>query len=173
MAVMEHVYYASFGYQVTSFFAPASRSGPPDDLKYLVDKAHEAGLTILLDVVHSHASKNVIDGLNEWVLRRKRRMNGRFRWDGTTACYFHGNARGYHNLWDSRLFNYTEIEVLRFLLSNLRWWVEVYGFDGFRFDGVTSMLYHSHGMSEFLLVFTEFCSLQVTPSAGTTTSTSA
>uniref|UniRef100_A0A0N5ASM3 Aamy domain-containing protein n=1 Tax=Syphacia muris TaxID=451379 RepID=A0A0N5ASM3_9BILA len=132
MAIMEHVYYASFGYQVTSFFAPASRCGNPSDLKYLVDKAHEAGLFILLDVVHSHASKNVEDGLNEF--------------DGTQGGYFHDNARGYHTLWDSRLFDYTQIETLRFLLSNLRWWIEEYGFDGFRFDGVTSMLYHTHGI---------------------------
>uniref|UniRef100_A0A914XTU5 1,4-alpha-glucan branching enzyme n=1 Tax=Plectus sambesii TaxID=2011161 RepID=A0A914XTU5_9BILA len=134
MAVMEHVYYASFGYQVTSFYATSSRCGTPDDLKYLVDKAHSMGIYILLDVVHSHASKNVADGLNQW--------------DGTNGCYFHDNPRGFHTLWDSRLFNYTEIEVLRFLLSNLRWWVEEYGFDGFRFDGTTSMLFHSHGMND-------------------------
>ncbi|KAK0400907.1 hypothetical protein QR680_015512 [Steinernema hermaphroditum] len=134
MAVMEHVYYASFGYQVTSFFAPASRSGTPDDLKYLVDKAHAYGITILLDVVHSHASKNVDDGLNQW--------------DGTGGSYFHDNGRGFHSGWDSRLFDYTQVEVQRFLLSNLRLWVEEYGFDGFRFDGVTSMVYHSHGLGQ-------------------------
>uniref|UniRef100_A0A1I7YBD7 1,4-alpha-glucan branching enzyme n=1 Tax=Steinernema glaseri TaxID=37863 RepID=A0A1I7YBD7_9BILA len=144
MAVMEHVYYASFGYQVTSFFAPASRSGTPDDLRYLVNKAHAHGITILLDVVHSHASKNVEDGLN--------------RWDGTDGAYFHNNARGFHSGWDSRLFDYTQVEVQRFLLSNLRLWVEEYGFDGFRFDeygfdgfrfdGVTSMIYHSHGLGQ-------------------------
>ncbi|CAI5445818.1 unnamed protein product [Caenorhabditis angaria] len=134
MAVMEHVYYASFGYQVTSFFAVSSRCGLPDDLKYLVDKAHSLGIYMLLDVVHSHASKNVDDGLNEW--------------DGSKGGYFHENARGYHNLWDSRLFDYTKIETLRLLLSNLRWWIEEYGFDGFRFDGVTSMIYHSHGMND-------------------------
>ncbi|CAD5215229.1 unnamed protein product [Bursaphelenchus xylophilus] len=134
MAVMEHAYYASFGYQVTSFFAASSRCGTPDDLKYLVDKAHEHGLVILLDVVHSHASKNVEDGLNQW--------------DGTDSGYFHGNARGYHSLWDSRLFNYSQVETQRFLLSNLRWWVEEYHFDGFRFDGVSSMIYHSHGIND-------------------------
>ncbi|KFD50902.1 hypothetical protein M513_08215 [Trichuris suis] len=132
MAVMEHAYYASFGYQVTSFFAASSRYGPPDDLKYLVDKAHERDIIVLLDIVHSHACKNTADGLNQW--------------DGTNGCYFHNNARGFHDLWDSRLFNYTETEVLRFLLSNLRWWIEEYHFDGFRFDGVTSMIYHSHGL---------------------------
>ncbi|KAI1727964.1 alpha amylase, catalytic domain-containing protein [Ditylenchus destructor] len=134
MAVMEHAYYASFGYQVTSFYAASSRCGTPDDLKYLVDKAHALGIFILLDVVHSHASKNVADGLNLW--------------DGSCAGYFHDNARGYHTLWDSRLFNYQQLETQRFLLSNLRWWIEEYGFDGFRFDGVTSMLYHSHGMND-------------------------
>lgn len=132
MAIMEHAYYASFGYQITAFYAASSRYGTPDELKELIDTAHSHGITVLLDLVHSHASKNVVDGLNLF--------------DGTNACYFHDGARGNHDLWDSRLFNYTEWEVLRFLLSNLRWWIEEYQFDGFRFDGVTSMLYHSRGM---------------------------
>ncbi|KAL4225601.1 1 4-alpha-glucan branching enzyme [Mactra antiquata] len=132
MAIMEHAYYASFGYQVTSFFAASSRYGTPEELKELIDTAHGMGITVLLDVVHSHASKNVADGLNQF--------------DGTNSCFFHDGGRGNHDLWDSRLFNYTEHEVLRFLLSNLRWWVEEYQFDGFRFDGVTSMLYHTHGI---------------------------
>jgi len=101
-------------------------------LKYLVDVAHKNGLLVLLDVVHSHASKNVLDGLNQF--------------DGTDSCFFHSGPRGEHALWDSRLFNYKSYEVLRFLLSNLRWWREEYGFDGYRFDGVTSMLYHNHGI---------------------------
>lgn len=134
MAVMEHAYYASFGYQVTSFFAASSRYGHPEELKAMVDKAHEMGIYVMLDVVHSHASKNTLDGLNEF--------------DGTDACFFHSGGRGTHELWDSRLFNYYEWEVLRFLLSNLRMWVDVYGFDGFRFDGVTSMLYHSRGLGQ-------------------------
>lgn len=132
MAVMEHAYYASFGYQVTSFYAASSRYGTPEQLKRLIDVAHKNGITVLLDVVHSHASKNVLDGLNQW--------------DGTNSGYFHDGPRGTHNLWDSRLFNYNNHEVLRFLLSNLRWYMEEYKFDGFRFDGVTSMLYHTHGM---------------------------
>jgi 1,4-alpha-glucan branching enzyme len=132
MAVMEHAYYASFGYQITSFFAASSRFGTPEDLKYLVDVAHKNNLTVLLDVVHSHASKNTLDGLNEF--------------DGTDSCYFHSGPKGEHALWDSRLFNYASYEVLRFLLSNLRWWKDEYGFDGYRFDGVTSMLYHNHGI---------------------------
>ncbi|GFS24264.1 1,4-alpha-glucan-branching enzyme [Elysia marginata] len=132
MAIMEHAYYASFGYQVTSFYAASSRYGNPEELKELIDVAHSRGITVLLDVVHSHASKNTVDGLNQF--------------DGTNSCYFHDRGRGTHDLWDSRLFNYTQPEVLRFLLSNLRWWIEEYQFDGFRFDGVTSMLYHTHGM---------------------------
>ncbi|CAI4211611.1 unnamed protein product [Parascedosporium putredinis] len=132
MAIMEHAYYASFGYQVNNFFAASSRYGPPEDLKELVDTAHSLGLVVLLDVVHSHASKNVLDGLNEF--------------DGSDHQYFHEGGKGRHELWDSRLFNYGHHEVLRFLLSNLRFWMDEYQFDGFRFDGVTSMLYAHHGI---------------------------
>ncbi|KAI0137177.1 family 13 glycoside hydrolase [Xylariales sp. AK1849] len=132
MAIMEHAYYASFGYQVNNFFAASSRYGTPEDLKELIDTAHGLGLVVLLDVVHSHASKNVLDGLNEF--------------DGSDHCYFHEGVRGRHELWDSRLFNYGSHEVLRFLLSNLRFWMDEYRFDGFRFDGVTSMLYTHHGI---------------------------
>ncbi|KAL9238097.1 hypothetical protein vseg_012568 [Gypsophila vaccaria] len=136
MAVMEHSYYASFGYHVTNFFAVSSRSGNPDDLKYLIDKAHSLGLRVLMDVVHSHASNNVTDGLNGFDVGQS-----------SQESYFHSGSRGYHALWDSRLFNYANWEVLRFLLSNLRWWLEEYKFDGFRFDGITSMLYHHHGIN--------------------------
>ncbi|KAK4633814.1 1,4-alpha-glucan-branching enzyme [Fulvia fulva] len=132
MAIMEHAYYASFGYQINSFFAASSRYGFPDELKELIDTAHGYGITVLLDVVHSHASKNVLDGLNMF--------------DNSDHLYFHEGARGRHELWDSRLFNYGHHEVLRFLLSNLRFWMEEYQFDGFRFDGVTSMLYTHHGI---------------------------
>ncbi|VDP30578.1 unnamed protein product [Schistosoma margrebowiei] len=148
MALMEHAYYASFGYQVTSFFAASSRFGTPEELRAMVDEAHRLGIVVLLDVVHSHASKNTNDGLNQF--------------DGTNACYFHDLGRGTHELWDSRLFNYTELEVLRFLMSNLRWWIEEYGFDGFRFDGVMSMLYHHHGlMTNFSGHYGEYFGLSV------------
>lgn len=133
MAVMEHAYYASFGYQVTNFFAASSRFGSPEDLKELIDEAHRLGISVLLDVVHSHSSKNVEDGLNMF--------------NGTDHYLFHGGAKGNHDLWDSRLFNYSNYETLRFLLSNLKFYIEFYGFDGFRFDGVTSMLYKHHGLS--------------------------
>lgn len=132
MAIQEHAYYASFGYQVTNFFAVSSRYGSPEDLKELIDVAHGMGITVLLDVVHSHACKNVLDGLNLF--------------DGTDHLYFHEGSRGRHELWDSRLFNYGHHEVLRFLMSNLRFYMEEYQFDGFRFDGVTSMIYLHHGI---------------------------
>ena len=134
MAIMEHAYYASFGYQVTNFFAASSRYGTPEDLKELIDTAHSMGILVLLDVVHSHASKNVQDGLNMF--------------DGSDHQYFHSLAggRGEHPLWDSRLFNYGAFEVQRFLLANLAFYIDVYQFDGFRFDGVTSMLYLHHGV---------------------------
>ncbi|KAK4489907.1 hypothetical protein RD792_000555 [Penstemon davidsonii] len=136
MAVMEHSYYASFGYHVTNYFAVSSRSGTPEDLKYLIDKAHSLGLQVLMDVVHSHASNNITDGLNGFDIGQS-----------SQESYFHTGDRGYHKLWDSRVFNYANWEVLRFLLSNLRWWLDEFKFDGFRFDGVTSMLYHHHGIN--------------------------
>jgi 1,4-alpha-glucan branching enzyme len=142
MAIMEHAYYGSFGYQVTNFFAPSSRYGTPEDLKELIDTAHGMGLTILLDVVHSHASKNVADGLNQF--------------DGTDNCYFHEGGRGHHPIWDSRLFNYASWEVQRFLLSNLRYWLEEFGFDGFRFDGVTAMVYYNHGVGKTPMSYEEY-----------------
>ncbi|XP_072547869.1 1,4-alpha-glucan-branching enzyme [Salminus brasiliensis] len=148
MAIMEHAYYASFGYQITSFFAASSRYGTPDELKELIDVAHSMGIVVLLDVVHSHASKNTEDGLNQF--------------DGSDSCFFHSGLRGEHSLWDSRLFNYSSWEVLRFLLSNLRWWLEEYRFDGFRFDGITSMLYHHHGIGAgFSGDYSEYFGLQV------------
>ncbi|XP_023730697.1 1,4-alpha-glucan-branching enzyme isoform X1 [Lactuca sativa] len=136
MAIMEHSYYGSFGYHVTNFFAVSSRSGTPEDLKYLIDKAHSLGLRVLMDVVHSHVSNNITDGLNGFDVGQP-----------TQDSYFHTGPRGYHSLWDSRLFNYSNWEVLRFLLSNLRWWIEEFKFDGFRFDGITSMLYNHHGIN--------------------------
>lgn len=136
MAVQEHAYYASFGYHVTNPFAVASRSGTPEELKALIDAAHGLGLVVLLDVVHSHISSNADDGLAGFDV-------GQSATDG----YFNTGEAGYHRQWDSRLFNYANWEVLRYLLSNLRWWLEEYRFDGFRFDGVTSMLYHHHGIA--------------------------
>lgn len=135
MAVQEHPYYGSFGYHVSSFFAACSRFGTPEDLKYLIDTAHGLGLAVLLDIVHSHAVKNLSEGLNDF--------------DGTDHLYFHGGAKGDHPSWDSKCFDYGRPEVRQFLLSNVRYWLEEFRFDGFRFDGITSMLYHSHGNKSF------------------------
>ena len=132
MAIMEHPYYGSFGYQVSSFFAASSRFGYPDELKYLVNKAHSMGIRVLLDVVHSHAVSNTLEGINMF--------------DGTDYQFFHSGAKGNHPAWGTKLFNYDKPEVLHFLLSNLKFWMEEYHFDGFRFDGVTSMLYHDHAL---------------------------
>ena len=167
MAVMEHAYYGSFGYhvnahlrelaharlppsshrlrpraspslphpppeQVNQFLAPSSRFGTPEDLKALVDAAHGHGMLVVMDCVHSHANKNVNDGLNLF--------------DGTEFQYFHAGPRGRHELWDSRLFDYTQLETQRLLLSSLRLFAEEFRFDGFRFDGVTSMMYLHHGL---------------------------
>ncbi len=134
MAIMEHPYYASFGYQVANFFAASSRFGTPTDLKHLIDTAHAKGIRVLLDVVHSHACANVREGLNHF--------------DGTDYQFFHEGAEGNHPAWGTKLFDYGKNEVLHFLLSNLKFWMEEYHFDGFRFDGVTSMLYHDHGLGE-------------------------
>ncbi len=132
MAIMEHPYYGSFGYQVSNFFAASSRYGCSEDLKELVNTAHEMGIAVLLDVVHSHAVKNTNEGLNEF--------------DGTVYQFFHSGGKGDHSAWGTKLFNYGKNEVLHFLLSNLKYWMEVFHFDGFRFDGVTSMLYLDHGL---------------------------
>ena len=135
MAIAEHPYYGSFGYHVSNFFAPSSRFGTPEDLKHLVRKAHSLGIAVIMDVVHSHTVKNVNEGINEF--------------DGAEGQYFHPGSRGEHPLWDSKLFNYGKEEVLQFLLSNLKYWLEEFHFDGFRFDGVTSMLYFHHGYTTF------------------------
>lgn len=132
MAIMEHPYYGSFGYQVSNFFAASSRYGSSRDLKELINTAHQMGIAVLLDVVHSHAVKNTNEGLNEF--------------DGTVYQFFHEGNKGEHSAWGTKLFNYGKNEVLHFLLSNLKYWMEAFHFDGFRFDGVTSMLYHDHGL---------------------------
>jgi 1,4-alpha-glucan branching enzyme len=142
MAVQEHPYYGSFGYHVSSFFGVSSRFGTPEDLQALIDAAHGMGLLVFLDLVHSHAVKNLNEGLS--------------RFDGTNHQYFHAGPRGYHPAWDSLLFDYSKYEVRRFLLSNVRYWLEEYRFDGFRFDGVTSMLYLDHGLNKVFTSYGEY-----------------
>src|SRR5512133_964035 len=134
MAIQEHPYYGSFGYHVSNFFAASSRFGTPEDLKMLIDAAHGMDIAVVMDIVHSHSVKNEIEGL------------GRF--DGTPYQYFHEGPRREHVAWDSLCFDYGKNEVLHFLLSNCKFWLDEYRFDGFRFDGVTSMLYYDHGLSK-------------------------
>lgn len=142
MAIQEHPYYGSFGYHVSSFFAPSSRFGTPDDLKYLINKAHNMGIAVIMDIVHSHAVKNEAEGLSKF--------------DGTHHQYFHNGDRGYHPAWDSRCFNYGKDEVIRFLLSNCKYWLDEFHFDGFRFDGVTSMLYVHHGLDKNFTSYADY-----------------
>ena len=131
MAIQEHPYYGSFGYQVSNFFAVSSRYGTPEELKQLIDEAHGLGIRVILDIVHSHSVSNEQEGLGFL--------------DGTEYQYFHQGKKGYHSLWGSRCFDYGKPQVLNFLLSNCKFWLEEFHFDGFRFDGVTSMLYYDHG----------------------------
>lgn len=145
MAIMEHPYYGSFGYQVSSFFAASSRYGSVNELKELIDAAHGMGIAVLLDVVHSHAVKNTQEGINEF--------------DGTSYQFFHQGARGDHPAWGTKLFNYGKNQVIHFLLSNLKYYLEEYHFDGFRFDGVTSMLYHDHGLGAAFTDYGKYFSL--------------
>ena len=145
MAIMEHPYYGSFGYQVSSFFAPSSKYGTQNELKELIDKAHSLGIAVLLDVVHSHAIKNTAEGINEF--------------DGTTYQFFHEGEKGDHPAWGTKLFNYGKHEVIHFLLSNLKYWLTEFKFDGFRFDGVTSMIYHDHGLGSAFTDYSKYFSL--------------
>lgn len=144
MALQEHPYYGSFGYHVSSFFAASSRFGTPDDLKRLIDTAHGMGLRVIMDVVHSHAVKNEVEGLS--------------RFDGTLTQYFHDGDRGTHSAWDSRTFDYGKPTVVHFLLSNLRYWLDEYQLGGFRFDGVTSMLYKDHGLNHHFRTYDDYVS---------------
>ncbi len=153
MAVMEHPYYASFGYHVGSFFAASSRFGTPEELKELVDSAHALGIAVVMDIVHSHAVRNERDGLS--------------RFDGTTDLYFHHGTRGWHEAWDSRCFDYGKMETRHFLLSNLHYWLDEFHFDGFRFDGVTSMLYLHHGLGVAFTDYSMYFGYQVDQDAWT------
>jgi 1,4-alpha-glucan branching enzyme len=142
MAIQEHPFYGSFGYHVSNFFAVSSRFGTPEDLKELIDKAHGYGLSVIMDLVHSHSVKNVNEGL------------GLF--DGSLDQYFHTGPRRNHIAWDSLCFDYAKDHVIHFLLSNCRYWLEEYRFDGFRFDGVTSMIYFDHGLGKNFVSYDDY-----------------
>jgi 1,4-alpha-glucan branching enzyme len=147
MAIQEHPYYGSFGYQVANFFAPSSRFGTPEALKMLIDEAHGLGIYVILDVVHSHSVVNEKEGLS--------------RFDGSDNLYFHSGERGLHPVWNSRCFNYGKNETLALLLSNLKYWLEEFHFDGFRFDGVTSMCYKHHGLGIDFVNYAQYFDEQV------------
>ena len=134
MALQDHPYYGSFGYQVSNFFALSSRFGTPEEFKALVDEAHRMGIAVIMDIVHSHAVSNEAEGLG--------------RLDGREDLYFYQGAAGHHPAWGSRCFDYGKDEVKYFLLSNCKFWMEEYHLDGFRFDGVTSMVYWDHGLGK-------------------------
>ncbi|MBQ4118895.1 MAG: alpha amylase C-terminal domain-containing protein, partial [Clostridia bacterium] len=142
-----------FGYQVSNFFAASSRYGKSEDLKRLINTAHSMGIAVLLDVVHSHAVRNTAEGLNEF--------------DGTTYQFFHEGGKGEHSAWGTKLFNYGKNEVLHFLLSNLKYWMDIFHFDGFRFDGVTSMLYHDHGLGSAFTDYSMYFSMNTDTEAVT------
>ncbi len=142
MAIAEHPYYGSFGYHVSSFFAASSRFGTPDQLKHLIDAAHEAGIAVIMDLVHSHAVKNEVEGLGNYA--------------GDPNQFFYPGDRHEHSAWDSLCFDYGKDQVIHFLLSNCKYWLTEYHFDGFRFDGVTSMLYYSHGLGEAFCDYSDY-----------------
>ena len=142
MAIQEHPYYGSFGYHVSNFFAASSRFGTPEELKELIDAAHGMGIAVIMDLVHSHAVKNENEGLGLL--------------DGDPAQYFYGDDKRVHSAWDSLCFDYGKNEVVHFLLSNCKYWLEEFKFDGFRFDGVTSMIYYSHGLGEAFCSYADY-----------------
>ncbi len=153
MAIQEHPFYGSFGYHVSNFYAASSRFGTPEDLKELIDTAHKLGLRVIMDLVHSHAVKNINEGLNHF--------------DGSNYQYFHDGPKGQHVAWDSLCFDYSKYEVQRFLLSNVRFWLEEYHFDGLRFDGVTSMMYLDHGLGKTFTSYDDYFCGNVEPDAVT------
>ena len=142
MAIQEHPYYGSFGYQVANFFAPSSRFGTPEELKALIDDAHGRGIAVILDIVHSHSVSNAKEGIGFF--------------DGSDHLYCHSGSKGYHPVWDSRCFNYGKPETIAFLLSNIKYWLEEFHFDGLRFDGVTSMSYWDHGIGVDFLSYEQY-----------------
>ncbi len=151
MAIPEHPYYGSFGYHISSFFAPSSRFGSPESLKQVIDEAHQMGLAVIMDLIHSHAVRNEVEGLG--------------RYDGSRFQFFHEGPKGEHPAWDSFCFNYGKNEVLHFLLSNLKYWLSEFRFDGFRFDGVTSMLYFDHGLGKAFTSYNDYFSPNTDPEA--------
>ncbi|KAK9673873.1 hypothetical protein RND81_12G195300 [Saponaria officinalis] len=145
--VIEHKDYFTAGYRVTNMYAVSSRFGTPEDFKRLVDEAHGLGLLVFLDIVHSYSAADEMVGLSLF--------------DGTNDCYFHTGKRGHHKYWGTRIFKYGDVDVLQFLLSNLRWWIEEYHIDGFQFHSLPSMMYTHNGFATFTGDFEEYCNQYV------------
>lgn len=153
MALQEHPYYGSFGYQVSNFYALSSRFGTPEEFKHLVDDAHARGIAVVMDIVHSHSVDNEAEGLSLF--------------DGREDLYFYKGPQGHHPAWGSRCFDYGKSETKYFLLSNCKFWMEEYHLDGFRFDGVTSMLYWDHGLGKDFIGYDNYFNAGVDENAVT------
>lgn len=147
IGVIEHRDYSSVGYKVTNLFAVSSRFGTPNDFKHLVDEAHGLGLLVFLDIVHSYSAADELVGLSLF--------------DGSNDCYFHTGKRGHHKYWGTRMFKYGDVDVLHFLLSNLKWWVVEYQIDGFQFHSLSSMMYTHNGFATFTGEMEEYCNQYV------------